>query len=168
MKTLALLLLAFCAACSNGQATSQSQSSDRAQARPKLPLAGRVTDAAEILDAAQEATLSTRLEQLERTTGHQMVVVTVPTLGGQDVAAFTRELGNAWGIGRAEENDGVVLLVAPHERKMRIAVGYGLERKLPDALCQQIIARLMLPRFRQADLPGGIDAGVKAVIDRLQ
>ncbi len=102
--------------------------------------------------------------QLEAATGHQMVVVTVSTLGGQDIASFTTELGNAWGIGSAERDDGIVLLVAPNERKVRIAVGYGLEKRLPDSLCQKIIDEDIIPHFRQRNLPGGIEAGVTALV----
>lgn len=96
-----------------------------------------------------------------------MVVATVRTLGGQDIATFTRNLANAWGIGRKDYNDGVVLLVAPNERKARIAVGLGLEKALPDALCRQIMDEQMLPRFREGDLSAGIEAGVDALIARL-
>ena len=96
-----------------------------------------------------------------------MVVATVPTLGGADVATFTKDLANKWGIGRKDYDDGVVLLVAPNERKVRIAVGYGLEKSLTPDLCKQIIDQQMLPRFREGDLAGGIEAGAKALIARL-
>jgi uncharacterized protein len=96
-----------------------------------------------------------------------MVVVTVPTLGGRDVADYTRDLSNNWGIGRKGYNDGVVLLVAPVEHKVRIAVGYGLERKLTHDVCQGIIEQTMLPRFREGDVPGGIEAGTDALIAHL-
>jgi uncharacterized protein len=108
-----------------------------------------------------------KLAELERTTKHQLVVATVPSLGGRDVANFSRDLANAWRIGRNGNNDGVVLLVAPNERKVRIAVGYGLEKALTHEVCQQIIDSSMLPHFRQGDLPGGIEAGVDALIARL-
>lgn len=133
-----------------------------------MALAGRVTDGAEILEPAAEAKLSGKLETLERATGRQLVVVTVPTLGGRDIAAFTRDLGNAWGIGREKEDDGVILLVAPNERQVRIAVGHGLEGTLTDDICSQIIESEMLPHFRRSDLRGGIEAGVDALVSRLQ
>ena len=172
MKPLLALLMALLTACSDGQSTSGPKPDADAQrlaptAQPRIALTGRVTDAADILDAAQEARLSKSLEQLERTRGHQMVVVTVPTLRGQEVAAYTRDLGNAWGIGRDEEDDGVILLVAPNERLARIAVGDGLEKKLPDVLCQRIMDEQVVPRFREGDLPGGIEAAVSAIIGRL-
>jgi len=139
-----------------------------AQSSPKLALEGRVNDAAKLLSEAQVSSLSRQLESLERDTQHQMVVVTVPTLGGEEIATFTRELGNSWGIGRAQQDDGVILLIAPNERKVRIAVGYGLEGKLPDEVCQQILDREIIPLFKEGDLPGGIEAGVEALITRLR
>ncbi len=158
IRVSALMALAL-ASC--GQATSVPSKSDvgpstPVAAPPSLALTGRVTDAAEILTPAQEASLSAKLERLERMTNHQMVIATVPSLGGLDVATFARNLANSWGIGRKGHNDGVVLLVAPNERKVRIAVGYGLEKTLTHALCKQIIDEQMLPRFRKGDLPLGI------------
>jgi len=172
MKSLAPLLIALAAACSDAQAGNPPRSSGGSPqlatpAQPTIALAGRVTDAANVLDAAQEASLSQRLEQLEHETRRQMVIVTVPTLGGRAIDAFTRDLGNAWGIGRADYDDGLILLIAPHERQVRIAVGYGLEKVLPDALCKKIIDEKMLPPFREGDLPRGIEAGARALIDRL-
>jgi uncharacterized protein len=173
MKLSVFFAIALAASCSEGQRTSQSQPGGNVQrlgstAQPKLALPGRVTDAANLLDAAQEAELSRRLEELERATGHQMVVVTVTTLGGEDVSTYTRQLGNAWGIGRAGENDGVILLVAPTERKVRIEVGSGLEKTLPNNLCHRIIQDEILPHFRRGDFPRGIEAGAKALAEQLE
>lgn len=173
MKMFLSLLVVLVAACSDGQAAF-APSHDRnvqqfgSTAQPKVDLAGRVTDAADILNQRQKAALSRQLEELERSTGHQMVIVTVSALDGQDVAAFTRELANAWGVGRAEQKDGVVFLIAPNERKVRIAVGTGLERTLPDHLCKKIIDDEILPRFKMGDLPGGIDAGAAALMRELK
>ncbi|MCG7347600.1 TPM domain-containing protein [Sphingomonas sp. ACRSK] len=172
MKQLTLLMLALAAACSDGSAGNSSVEDSRsrqspASAQPAVVLAGYVTDTARIIDATREEALSKRLYALEQATGHQMVIVTVPSLDGQDIADFTTALANAWGIGRAEHDDGVVLLVAPNERKVRIAVGYGLEKTLPDALCGHIIEEQMLPRFRQGDLATGIEAGATALINQL-
>lgn len=158
-----LLALALSLGCSDGQATASESNELGAGSTPSIPLAGRVTDAARILNAEQELSLTARLEEVERATKHQMVVVTVPTLKGQDVAVFTRNLANDWGIGRKSHDDGVVLLVAPNERKARIAVGVGLEQTLPDELCSQIMERHILPRFRENNLAAGIEAGVNAL-----
>lgn len=166
-KTPAILALLILSACSEGQSATHDGQAPAVAGAPSVALAGRVTDAAEIIDSELEASISSRLKELETRTGHQMVVVTVPTLGGQEVADFTRNLGIAWGIGRRDHDDGVILLVAPNERKVRIAVGYGLEQRLPNALCEEILARDVLPRFREGDLAAGIDAGVNALVGRL-
>ncbi len=96
-----------------------------------------------------------------------MVVVTVRTLNGQDIADFTRTLANSWHIGRKGIDDGVVLLVAPAERKVRIAVGFGLEKQLTPEVCQEVIDSEVLPAFRRGNLPGGIEAGTEALVARL-
>jgi uncharacterized protein len=168
---IALTSMLSALACSDGRAShSQKENSKPPVVRvapASLQLTGRVTDAAHILSPEQQGRLSVKLEQLERSTQHQLVVVTVPTLGGRDVADYTRDLSNRWGIGRKGYNDGVVLLVAPVERKVRIAVGYGLEGKLTHDVCQQVIEKTMLPRFREGDVPGGVEAGTDALIARL-
>lgn len=96
-----------------------------------------------------------------------MVVATVPTLRGVDIATFTKDLANSWETGRKGYDDGVVILVAPNERQVRIAVGLGMEKRLTNDLCSKIIKEQMLPRFREGDLPGGIEAGANAVIAKL-
>ena len=125
-----------------------------------VALTGRVTDAAHVLTPEQADQLSQRLAKLERDTSHQLVVVIVPSLHGEDIATFTRRHANAWGIGRAGYNDGVVVMLAPTERKIRIEVGRGLEPVLTDARCAAIIKDHILPHFARGDLPGGLAAGV--------
>jgi uncharacterized protein len=159
------LLLASGAGCSRSEVAERGGEGRPAAA---FALTGRVGDQALILDPGAEARLAARLERLEQATRHQMIVVTVPSLGGRDVADYARALANAWGIGRPGHNDGVVILVAPNERKARIAVGDGLEGVLPDALCAQIMRDEMIPRFRSADYAGGIEAGVGALARRLE
>lgn len=172
MKTLALSVVVLLTACSPGQAAQEQSFAETAEqlakTPPKVALLGRVSDHAKILDTGREADLTDRLEKLERRTGRQLVIVTVNSLDGQDVAVFTTDLANAWGVGRADHDDGVVLLVAPNEKRARIAVGYGLEKVLPDARCKQIMEQNILPRFRQDDLPGGIDAGAHALMGFLK
>ena len=168
MKAFLPLLLLAAAACSDGTFSAESAPAGSAAEAPRVAFAGRVTDAASILEPQEEARLSARLAELERTSRHQLVVVTVPSLGGEDIAAFTRDLGNAWGIGRAEEDDGVLLLVAPNERMARIAVGLGLEKALPDPLCSRIMEEHILPRLREGDMAGGIEAGVAALAEHLR
>lgn len=130
-------------------------------------LKARVTDVAGILTASGEAALVRRLAAFEARTRHQLVVVTVPTLKGQDVAVFTLNLAKRSGIGRKSHNDGIVLLVAPNERKVRIEVGLGLEKALPNEACAKILQYDVLPQFRSGDFPAGINAGVTALIERL-
>jgi len=131
-------------------------------------LAGRVVDNANLLTPAQEATLSVRSEAMERQTGAQFVIVTVTSLGGRPIADYATALGNQWGIGREGHNDGVLLLVAPNERQVRVAVGDGLMRAFADSEAQQIIDRDMLPAFRESRFFEGIDAGSRSIIARIE
>lgn len=134
---------------------------------PAIALAGRVTDAAALLTPDEQERIGALLQAFEQETGHQPVVVTVPSLGGRSVEAYSLALANSWGIGRKGHDDGVMLLVAPNERRLRIEVGRGLERQLPDRLCEQIIRQHILPRFRQAAYAAGIQSGVEALIANL-
>lgn len=145
----------------------QADSIQAERPAPTIELAGRVTDEADLLTPAQETQLSDALTAFEQQTKHQMVIVTVKSLSGQDIALFTRNLANAWGIGRRDHDDGVVMLVAPNERKVRIAVGFGLEKALPDAVAKRIIDADMVPRFKEKDYFGGINAGTRALIEHL-
>ncbi len=137
-----------------------------AQTFPKLT--GRVVDQADIIPAAEEANLNIQLEQLEKTTGHQLVVATVTDLEGNDISDYGYKLGRAWGIGSKDNNDGVVFLIAPNERRMNISVGYGLEPILTDALSGRIIRDDVTPKFKEGDYPGGIQAGVNAIAQQIQ
>ncbi len=134
-------------------------------AAPPLPaLTGRVVDNAALLPSAAEARLAGRLARYEQRTHHQFVVVTVPSLGGETIEAFGKRLGNGWGIGRKGIDDGLLMIVAPNERKVRIAVGHGLERRLPDAAAAAIIAHDLVPAFAKGDFAGGIERGADAVM----
>ena len=134
-------------------------------AAPELPaLTAQVVDQAGLLDAGQEAALVSRLQTLETETSNQMVVVTVPDLQGYDIAEFALELGRQWGIGQESRDNGLVLLVAPTERKVRFEVGYGLEGFMTDAISSHIIQREILPAFREGNFPKGINNGVDAAI----
>ena len=137
-----------------------------AQTFPQLT--GRVVDQAELLDPAQEAALTQRLEAVEKASSRQLVVATVSSLEGHPIEDYGYRLGRHWGIGQSEANNGMLLLVAPNERRVRIEVGYGLEPIMTDALAHQIIEGQILPRFRDDDYPGGINAGADAIIAQLQ
>ena len=132
------------------------------------PLTGRVVDQAHLLTPEQTAQLDAQLAQLEQQSGHQMVVATVTDLQGYDIQDYGYRLGRAWGIGAKKANDGLVLLVAPNERKVGIDVGYGLEGLVTDALTSVIIQHQILPHFRDKDYAGGIVAGSGALIQLLQ
>src|ERR1700742_1165192 len=139
-----------------------------AWAAPKFPaLTGRVVDDANILSATTRADLDSKLAALERKTSRQLVVVTIPSLQGYEISDFGYQLGRAWGIGQAKLNNGVLLIVAPTEHKVRIEVGYGLEPIVTDALSSVIIQTEILPDFRKGDYNGGVEQGVAALIQQL-
>jgi uncharacterized protein len=127
--------------------------------------AGRITDLANVIDAATESELDRRIDQLEQKTSHEIAVVTVTSLGGTTVEDYAERLFRDWGIGQAKQDNGVLVLVAPNEREMRIEVGYGLEGILPDGLAGEIIRDNFIPRFRNDDYNGGIRDGVLRVAE---
>ncbi len=131
-------------------------------------LTGRVVDDANLLSADDKRALDIDLEGLERKTTDQLVVVTLPSLQGTSIEDYGYQLGRAWGIGQQGKNNGVLLIVAPNDRKVRIEVGYGLEGKLTDALTKLIIQNAILPQFRAGDYAAGIKAGVRDVVDVLE
>ncbi len=127
------------------------------------PLTGRVVDAAGMLRPDTRATLTAQLEALERASGIQLVVATVPDLGGEDLETYSNDLARAWGIGQKGRDNGVVLLIAKAERKVRIEVGYGLEGDLTDAMSSHIINTRIVPAFRRGDIDAGVRAGVEGI-----
>jgi uncharacterized protein len=137
-----------------------------AQTFPELT--GRVVDQANLLPPEQEAELTQRLEALEQASSRQLVVATVSSLEDYPIEDYGYRLGRHWKIGQEGANNGILLLIAPNERKVRIEVGYGLEGIMTDALSSLIIQREILPRFRADDYPGGIVAGADAIIEQLQ
>jgi uncharacterized protein len=133
-------------------------------AAPTFPaLTGRVVDDANLLSPEEEQALTQELKALEDKSSDQLVVVTLPSLQGYEIEDFGYQLGRHWGIGTAKLDNGVLLIVAPNERKVRIEVGYGLEPILTDALTKIIIENGILPRFRAGDFPGGIKDGVRDI-----
>lgn len=139
-----------------------------ASAAPEFPkLTGRIVDAANVLPQDVEARLDQKLTTFEQQSHRQFVVATVPSLQGYEISDYGYQLGRAWGIGDKERNDGVLLLVAPAERKVRIEVGYGLEGVLPDGMGFLIVNNDIVPLFKAGDMPGGIEAGADAIIKQL-
>jgi uncharacterized protein len=137
-------------------------------AAPTFPtLDGRVVDQANILTPQNRAALTTKLAALEAKTSRQLVIVTVPSLQGREIEDYGYQLGRAWGIGEKKRDTGVLLIVAPTERRVRIEVGYGLESVLTDALSNAILQERVLPKFRAGDQAGGVVAGADALIEQL-
>ncbi len=124
----------------------------------------RVHDFAELLPADVTGQLEQVCRDVERDTTAQFAVVTVPSLDGQSVEEYANALFNSWGIGRRDVNNGVLLLVAPNERRMRIEVGRGLEPLLSDALCGEIRDQLILPDFKTGNYPAGIRQGAEEIV----
>ena len=123
-----------------------------------------VTDQAGVLSISAIKSLTDKAKAFEAETTTQLVVVTVNSLAGWTVERYGRWLGNTWGIGQADADNGVVLLVAPNDRRVRIEVGRGLEGTLSDRTAQSIIDNEILPRFRDEDMQGGIVAGHQAIL----
>jgi uncharacterized protein len=127
-------------------------------------LTGRIVDSAQVIDARARPAIEQKLQDLESKSGIQLVVATVKSLEGQDVESYANQLFRTWKLGEKAKNNGVLLLVAPNERKVRIEVGYGLEGTLTDALSSVIIANALIPRFKTGDFSGGIERGVDDII----
>jgi uncharacterized protein len=131
------------------------------------PLTGRVVDNAGILNADIRSDLADKSKFLEEKSGIQLVVTTVPSLQGSDIETYANELFRTWKLGQAQKNNGVLLLVAPNEHKVRIEVGYGLEGTLTDAMASVIISSAIVPRFKTGDFSGGVERGVGGILDVL-
>lgn len=131
------------------------------------PITGRVVDAAGLLKSEERSALEAKLKAYETKTSDQVVVATIPSLQDRTVEDYANRLFRSWKLGQAKSDNGALLLVAPNERKVRIEVGYGLEGALTDALSKVIITTAIAPRFKAGDYPGGINAGVDAILSIL-
>ncbi len=132
------------------------------------PLIGRIVDNAHLLAPDAIASLTEALAAHEARTGNQVAVLTLPSLEGEPLEEFSHRVATTWKLGRKGTDNGVLILVAPNDRKVRIEVGYGLEGTLTDVKSSRIIREEMAPRFRAGDFPGGISAGVKAVLGTIE
>ena len=132
-------------------------------ARPEGPVA----DFAKVLTAADAASLDARLRDYNRTTGRAIIVATVPSLDGEEIEPYAQRLAESWGIGGAKSENGVLLLIAPAERKLRIHTARGLQERMTDIMSGRIIRDTIVPRFKAGDMSGGIVAGVDAIIAQL-
>lgn len=128
------------------------------------PLRGRVNDYAGVMSQDQARALDAELAQFEQETGHQIAVLALPTLDGEDIEGFGIRVAENWKLGKKGFDNGVILVVAIKDRRLRFEVGYGLEGVLPDATASRIIRDYIVPRFRAQDYAGGIIAGIDAVM----
>lgn len=131
---------------------------------PKL-----VNDLANVLSDQEEQQLESELDEFDRSTSTQITIVTVPDLGGTDVADFAFKLGEKWGVGRKDKNNGIVIVFKPkvgnEKGQVFVAVGYGLEGIIPDAIANRdVVDNEMIPHFRQNDIYGGLQAGTKVLM----
>ena len=132
------------------------------------PLRARVNDLAGMMGEHAAAQLEHRLSQFETQTKHQVAVLTIPSLNGDSLEDFSIRVAEAWKIGNKGTDDGVILIIARDDRKIRIEVGYGLEGVLPDAVANRIIQEVIVPQFRNQDFTGGIELGTSAIIQAVE
>ncbi|USI71395.1 TPM domain-containing protein [Sphingomonas morindae] len=137
----------------------------RAQSFPAFT--GLVVDAAHVLPPDRAAALEAKLQALQKATSRQLVVATVPSLEGRDIQDYGYRLGRAWQVGLKGADNGVILLVAPNERRVGIETGYGVEGVVTDAYSKVLIESRILPAFKAGDMAGGIEAGADALIQLL-
>jgi uncharacterized protein len=130
-------------------------------------LTGRVVDQAGVMSDESRSDITAKSQALEQKSGTQLVVATVKSLEGSDIETYANQLFRSWALGQAQKNNGVLLLVAPDEHKVRIEVGYGLEGTLTDALSSVIISSAIIPSFKTGDFSGGIERGVDGIISVL-
>lgn len=128
------------------------------------PLTARVTDLTASLTAEQVASLEGKLQRFEVAKGSQLAVLIIPSTGEESIEQYSLRVVEQWRLGRKKIDDGVLLIVAKNDRTLRIEVGYGLEGALNDATAKRIISEIIVPRFRQGDFYGGIEAGVDQMI----
>ncbi len=132
--------------------------------QPVPPLTGRIVDTTGTLGAAQQQALEARLREFEQRKGSQVAVLIVPRTAPETIEQYGIRVAEQWKVGRARVDDGAILLVAKEERALRIEVGYGLEGALNDATAKRIVDEVIVPRFRDGDFAGGIDAGTDAIL----
>ncbi len=127
-------------------------------------LSSRVTDLTQTLTAAEQAQLEQKLAAFEAKKGSQIALLIVPTTQPEDIAQYAIRVVEKWKIGREKVDDGLLLLVAKDDRKLRIEVGYGLEGAVPDLYAKRIISEIISPKFKQGDYYGGLDTGLNSLI----
>ena len=136
----------------------------RADLVPIPELKSRVTDLTQTLSPEQQNQLEAKLAAFEQKKGSQIAVLIIPTTHPEDIAQYSIRVVEKWKVGREKVDDGLLLLVAKEDRKLRIEVGYGLEGAIPDLTAKRVISEIISPRFKQGDYFGGLDAGLNALI----
>ncbi|MBN1470425.1 MAG: YgcG family protein [Syntrophaceae bacterium] len=131
-------------------------------------LTGRVTDNAQLLSDETRKSITERLKAHEDRTSNQIAILTTPTLEGAGIEEYTVAVFNEWKLGQKGKDNGVLVVVAPKDRRMRIEVGYGLEGTMPDGVAGSIIRNVMTPHFKNNDYNKGIDEGVNAIVKVLE
>jgi len=126
-------------------------------------LGGRINDLADLLSGPAETAMEAQLAELEKATGAQVAVLTVPSLEGEVLEDYSLRVAETWKLGRGKFDDGALLLIVRDERKMRLEVGYGLEGAIPDAYAKRILDDILRPRFRAGDFDDGVTAAVDAI-----
>jgi uncharacterized protein len=140
-----------------------------AQEEVKVPgLSGRVIDQTGTLSAEQQAALSTKLAAFEAEAGSQLVILIVPTVAPEDITSYAQRVGETWKIGRKDVGDGLLLLVAKNDRKVRIEVAKTLEGAVPDLAARQIIQNAITPAFKKNDYAGGLNLAVDQLAMRIR
>jgi len=150
-----MLLLVSCIAMTN---------SAQAELLPVPALKARVTDLTQTLTPTERTALEDKLVAFEAKKGSQIAVLLVPTTQPEDIAQYSIRVVDQWKIGREKSDDGILVLVAKNDRKLRIEVGRGLEGAIPDLYAKRIISDVIGPKFKQGDFAGGLDAGVDSLI----
>lgn len=131
-------------------------------------LTGRVVDDAGVLGTEARERIEELLKAHEERTTNQVAVLTVSSLAGDSIEAFAEKVFRGWALGRKEKDNGVLVVVATGDKRMRIEVGYGLEGALTDSMAGSVIRNAMAPRFKEGDYPGGVEAGVRAILGALE
>ena len=167
MKQFWAALLLAVAAC--GDTAGAANDNDVAQfaLAPELELTGRVVDQADLFSEEQDSALSEKLAALETATTDQLVIVTVRSLNGHEPQEFASALGRHWRIGRKDVNNGIIFLVAPNEREVFIATGYGVEWLVTDQWLGAMIRSTLLPRFKEGQFYEGVSEGVGKISEKL-
>src|SRR6266705_1127848 len=132
------------------------------------PLKARVTDLTGTLSGTQQQDLERRLREFESRKGSQIAVLMLPSTQPETIEEYSIRVAEAWKIGRAKIDDGVILVVAKDDRKLRVEVGRGLEGAIPDAVAKRVVSDVIAPHFRSGDYYGGVAAGTDALMKLIE